>query len=72
MFFSRKKEDLPSTPKKGDWIVVTHNWYVDSKGFRHFTFKDMTEAEVLREAKIIQFDNCGPLSKCAFTIIRVE
>lgn len=72
MFFSKKKEDQSPPPKKGDWIVVIHNWFVDSKGFKHFTFKDMTESEVLKEAKAIQFDNQDTFSKCAFTIIKVE
>lgn len=71
MFFSKKKkEDEPI--KKGNWLVITHNWFVDSEGFKHYQFSDMTRAQVEKEAKAICHDNYDTFSKCAYHIIKVE
>ena len=71
MFFGKKKEEL-APPQKGDYVVVIHNWFVDSKGFNHFIFKDMTRQEVEKEAKAITHDNSDTFSRCAYTIVEFK
>ena len=70
MFFKKSNIEKP-LPQKGNYIVVIHNWFVDSKGFKSFTFSGLTLSEVEKEAKALTLDNSDTFSKCAYTIIEV-
>ncbi|EPP2801326.1 hypothetical protein ACUNRO_002215 [Acinetobacter baumannii] len=70
MFF--KKEKKEATVTKGNYVVVLHSWFVDSKGFKHFEFSGLTREEVEREAKVLQHDNFSTFNHCAYHIIKVE
>lgn len=70
MFFKRDKKE--QTVSKGNYIVILHSWFVESKGFKHFEFSDMTRAEVEKEAKALQHDYSSTFNHCAFHIIKVE
>lgn len=69
-WFSKKSEP-EKTIERGNYVVVLHNWFVDSKGFSHYEFKDMTKSEVEKEAKVLQHDNYDTFSKCAYYILKV-
>lgn len=71
MLFGKPKEK-EVIALKGDYVVVIHNWFVESKGFKHFVFKDMTFDQVEREAKVICHDNNDTFSKCAYTIVKFQ
>ena len=72
MFFKKKeiKEDV--AVKTGDYIVVIHNWFVDSKGFQHHVFKNMELEQVKKEAAYLVSNNHDTFNKCAYHIIKVE
>lgn len=68
MFFKKKEV----VAKRGDWVVVIHNWFVTSKSFKHFVFNNMTKEEVKKEAKALTIDNQDAFNHCAFYIIKLD
>lgn len=70
MFFKKEKQE--NIIQKGNYVVILHNWFVESHGFKHFEFSNMTRAEVEKEAKALRHDHDSTFSHCAFHIIKVE
>lgn len=65
--FSKGKKDL--VVKKSDYVVVLHHWFVHSKGFETFVFKDLTKEQVEKEAKILLVDRIKDFNHCAYVIV---
>ncbi|WP_252719446.1 hypothetical protein [Acinetobacter soli] len=70
MFFKNEKKE--ETISKGNYVVILHNWFVETHGFKHFEFSDMTRVEVEKEAKALRCDHDSTFSHCAYYIMKVE
>lgn len=71
MFSIFKKKDTAVLPKKGDYVVVFHYWFVHSLGWETFTFSDLTFEEVFDKTMIIKERKEGDFCKCSYKIIEV-
>lgn len=65
------KEDTPILPKKGDYIVVFHCWFVYNLGWETFKFSDLTFEEVLAKTMLIKERKEDNFCKCSYKIIEV-
>ena len=71
MFSIFKKKDTAVLPKKGDYVVVFHYWFVHSLGWETFTFTDLTFEEVFNKTMIIKERKEDSFCKCSYKIIEV-
>ena len=70
MFFKQEKKE--ETVSKGNYVVILHNWFVETQGFKQFEFSGLTRSEVEKEAKALRCDHDSTFSHCAYYIIKVE
>ena len=71
MFSIFKKKDTAVLPKKGDYVVVFHYWFVYSLGWETFTFTGLTHDEVVAKTMIIKERKEDNFCHCSYKIIEV-
>ena len=72
MFSIFKKKDTAVLPKKGDYVVVFHYWFVHSLGWETFTFTGLTYDEVLTKTMMIKERKENNFCRCSYKIIEVD
>ena len=71
MFSIFKKKDAAVLPKKGDYVVVFHYWFVHSLGWETFTFTGLTYDEVVVKTLSIKERKENNFCRCSYKIIEV-
>lgn len=71
MFSIFKKKDTTALPKKGDYVVVFHYWFVHSLGWETFTFTGLTYDEVVVKTLSIKERKEDNFCHCSYKIIEV-
>ena len=69
---SSKMKDTAVLPKKGDYVVVFHYWFVHSLGWETFTFTGLTYDEVLTKTMMIKERKENNFCRCSYKIIEVD
>ena len=54
------------------FLVVTHEWFVDSKGFDVQEVEADSLAQAITEGIVIQYRKAGAMNHCAFKVVAVE